>query len=117
MRNRKLIGKKGEDLALKYLETCGYQLIEKNYRNGRGEIDIIAIREGMLVFAEVKTCSEYLRKSMVEDKVSWYQRQKIKHTAYRYLSENRWDGAIRFDVLMVYLGGPTEVQHFMGYFG
>ena len=116
MKSRKTVGKIGEALALKYLEQCGYQLIEKNYRKGRGEIDIIAARQGLLVFAEVKTCSYSHRKSIVEDKVSWYQQQKIKQTAHRYLSENYWQGGIRFDVLIVYLNEPESVQHLQGYF-
>ena len=116
MKSRKAVGRLGEDLALQYLEQCGYQLIEKNYRKGRGEIDIIVVRQGLLVFAEVKSCSYSHRKSMVEDKVSWYQQEKIKQTAYRYLDENSWNGGIRFDVLMVYLNEPRTVQHFKGYF-
>jgi len=116
VKSRKVVGRLGEDLALQYLERCGYQVMEKNYRKGRGEIDIIAVRQELLIFAEVKTCSYSHRKSVVEDKVSWYQREKIKQTAYRYLDESRWDGAIRFDVLIVYLGEPCSVQHFKGYF-
>jgi putative endonuclease len=117
MSTRKAVGKLGEKLAIQYLERCGYQLIEMNYRKGRGEIDIIAIREGLLVFAEVKTCSYSHRKSMVEDKVSWYQREKIRQTADHYLSEINWKGNIRFDVLIVYLSEPSSVRHFKGYFG
>lgn len=116
MSTRKDVGRLGEELALQYLERCGYQLIEMNYRKGRGEIDIIAIRDRLLVFAEVKTCSYSHRKSMVEDKVSWYQREKIRQTADRYLSEHNWEGEIRFDVLIVYLGESGSVRHFKGYF-
>ncbi len=107
----------GEAMALQYLEHQGYQLVERNYRSGRGEIDIIVIKERLLVFAEVKTCSVFHRESMVEDKVTWYQREKIKLTAHRYLSESNWNGGIRFDVLMVYPGEQESIQHFKGYFG
>ena len=116
MRNRKELGNQGEMLAITYLEQEGYQLVEKNYRIGRGEIDIIATRNDLLVFAEVKTSSHQFRRFMVEDRVSWYQRQKIKETAYRYLNQRGWIGKVRFDVLMVYPGRGV-VQHFKAYFG
>jgi putative endonuclease len=116
MGNRKKLGNQGELLAITYLEQEGYQLIERNYRIGRGEIDIIAIRKDLLVFAEVKTSSHQFRRFMVEDRVSWYQRQKIKETAYRYLDKRAWTGTVRFDVLMVY-PGIGVVQHFKAYFG
>jgi putative endonuclease len=116
MKSRKEIGNQGEVLAIKYLEQEGYQLIERNFRIGRGEIDVIMVRQELLVFAEVKTCS-YHRRLVVEEKVSWYQRQKIRQTAYRYLNEKHWTGEVRFDVLMVYLGEGITVQHFKGFFG
>lgn len=115
MKSRKRIGKLGEDLALQYLERSGFQLVERNCRIGRGEIDIIAIREGLLVFAEVKTRSSP-RNMMVEDMVGWYQQQKIKQTAYRYLNNKRWEGRIRFDLLMVCLSNFGRIQHYQGYF-
>ncbi len=116
MKNRKQIGNQGELVAIQYLERSGYQILEKNYRIGRGEIDIIAIREDLLVFAEVKTRS-YHYYSLVEDKVSWYQRQKIKQTASRYLNGKHWMGAVRLDVLLVFLGESGSVQHLKGYLG
>jgi putative endonuclease len=116
MRNRQQIGVKGEGLALSYLEHFGYQLVEKNCRIGRGEIDLIVIKEGLLVFTEVKTSSEAAGPNRVEDRISWYQQQKIKETAYRYLDNSSWQGGIRFDVILIDLGMPGEVQHYPGHF-
>lgn len=45
----------GENAAVEYLEKKGYDIIERNYRKGYGEIDIIAVKEKTLVFVEVKT--------------------------------------------------------------
>src|SRR3990167_10749073 len=46
---------RGEDLATKFLKDKGYKIIDKNFRKGYGEIDIIAIQGRTLVFIEVKT--------------------------------------------------------------
>ncbi len=103
-------------MAIEFLECHGYQLMEKNFRSGRGEIDIIAIKERLLLFVEVKTRTS-LRHGSPEDKVRWYQQQKIKDTAQRYMSKCCWEGQIRFDVIMVYLDGSRVIRHFPGYFG
>ena len=55
MRYRKNVGDSGEDFAARILEESGYQIIERNYSTRYGEIDIIAFRDGVLHFIEVKT--------------------------------------------------------------
>ena len=45
----------GEDIAVNYLKKKGYKIIERNFRKGYGEIDIIALKKNVLVFVEVKT--------------------------------------------------------------
>jgi len=117
MRDNRKIGKIGEEMAINFLECLGFQLMEKNYRSGRGEIDIIAIRRRLLLFVEVKTHSSHCWYGAPEDKVRWYQQQKIKDTAERYLCNCSWEGQIRFDVIVVYLDGSQEIKHFPGYFG
>lgn len=46
---------KGEDLATKFLIDKGYKIIDRNFRKGYGEIDIISVKKNILVFVEVKT--------------------------------------------------------------
>lgn len=53
--DRKLLGMKGEELASAVLENRGYKIIARNYVTKAGEIDIIAFKDGVLVFCEVKT--------------------------------------------------------------
>ena len=48
-------GRRGEDAACAYLLRHGYSIVERNYRCRRGEIDIIAAKDGGAVFVEVKT--------------------------------------------------------------
>lgn len=45
----------GEDLATRYLKNHGYKIIDRNFRKGYGEIDVIAVKDKVLIFAEVKT--------------------------------------------------------------
>jgi len=52
---RKLLGRTGEDLAAKHLAGRGYAILERNYRAPYGEIDLIALDSGTVVFVEVKT--------------------------------------------------------------
>ena len=52
---RKLLGSKGEDRAARFLVKQGYKILERNYRTRSGEIDLIAMHEGEVVFVEVKT--------------------------------------------------------------
>ncbi len=49
------LGRRGESIASSYLESLDYVVVARNYRTGRGEIDIIAQKEDVLVFIEVKT--------------------------------------------------------------
>jgi putative endonuclease len=52
---RKLLGREGEDRAAKFLVKRGYRILERNYRTRSGEIDLIALDQGVVVFVEVKT--------------------------------------------------------------
>ncbi len=52
---KKLLGKAGEDQAAAFLKKQGYRIIERNYRAPYGEIDLVALHQGELVFIEVKT--------------------------------------------------------------
>ena len=53
MNSKQETGKIGEEIAKNYLERKGYKLIERNVRCRQGEIDIIAMYSGKLIFVEV----------------------------------------------------------------
>jgi len=55
--DKQRIGQIGEDCAVKYLENRGYKILERNYRKKYGEIDIIALKDSILHFVEVKSKS------------------------------------------------------------
>jgi putative endonuclease len=52
---RKILGQEGEDRAARHLAKQGYKILERNYRTPSGEIDLIALHQGTVVFVEVKT--------------------------------------------------------------
>ena len=57
MNQRTALGKRGEDMACRFLGTLGWEVIERNWRCARGEIDIVARDGGTIVVVEVKTRS------------------------------------------------------------
>lgn len=95
------IGKKGEDTAEKYLKKHGYRIIEKNYKSPSGEIDIIALDNGTIVFIEVKTRrnDEF---GPPELSVNATKRQKIIKSAFHFLAAKRIkDIPCRFDIVAI----------------
>lgn len=98
----------GEDVAAKFLEENGYTVIERNYRAGHQEIDIIAQDDCFLIFVEVKTRSCLVPEQMAYGRpakaVSATKQKNIVAAARRYLkqhSENTLQP--RLDVIEVYL--------------
>ncbi len=96
------VGRRGEDLALEYLENMGYQLEKRNFRQGSGEIDLIVSKQHLLVFVEVKTRSG-CRYGLPEQMLSSRQEQKILETAEHYMINHCWGKDIRFDLISILL--------------
>jgi len=104
----KKLGARGEQIAINYLQNWGYRILERNYRNRLGEIDIIARQGRDLVFIEVKTRSDNLFGSPFDSVTAAKQRQLSK-VALEYLSKHNWlDHPARFDVVGVRLMGKNE---------
>ena len=53
--NNTSLGKRGEDIAEKFLQDRGFKILDRNFQNKFGEIDLVAVDEDTLVFVEVKT--------------------------------------------------------------
>ncbi len=106
------IGKKGEDLATKYLQTKGYQILTRNYRYKKSEIDLICQHRDLLVFVEVKSRTS-VKFGYPESFVSVNQQKSIIRAAEEYVLENKWKGDIRFDVVAIYFARGQEcLEHF-----
>jgi putative endonuclease len=97
-----ILGKKGEELAVTSLEAAGMEIIVRNYRSKAGEIDIIALDNGTIVFIEVKSWSTFGMEDL-RFGIDKKKQQKIIKTAKIFLSENRKysNMSIRFDVIFI----------------
>lgn len=94
-------GLAGEDLAVEYLCREHYRILQRNYRYGYGEIDIIAEDGNILVFAEVKTFRSK-KFGEPEDAVTKKKRDRIRKTAEGYLYQHAIDDKeCRFDVIAI----------------
>ncbi len=94
-------GKKGEDIAVAYLKSRGYQIIERNYRCPLGEIDVVARDRDTIVFVEVKS-----RKSQEfgdpQLAVVKGKQKKISRISLMYLKEKHlYPCDARFDVVAI----------------
>lgn len=93
-------GKIGEEIAAEFIQKLGYQIIIRNYRTGRYEIDIIAKHKNRIIFIEVK-----LRKSnnygFPEQAVTQTKINQILSAAENYIFEIDWKFDIRFDIISI----------------
>ena len=105
------IGKKSEDLAVEYLENKGYQILERNWRSGHKEIDIIAKDGDILVVVEVKS-----RKSTnfgdPDIAVGAMKQRMLIYAAEAYLNYQHLDVEVRFDIIsMVITPQGEHIEH------
>lgn len=118
------IGRRGEDAAVAFLETHGFRVMDRNYRFGREEVDVVAFEPtpnddgGTIVFVEVKARSGD-GFGAPEAAVDAAKQQAIMRVAEAYLHERKLiPSPVRFDVVAVHFrGGEAEVEHFENAFG
>lgn len=90
-------GKKGENITADYLRKKGFIIFKRNYHSRFGEIDIIAEKDDLLLFVEVKTRSSNAIVSPAEA-VDFNKQNRIKLTASDFLRKTHKDFKCRFDV-------------------
>ncbi len=104
-------GNKGESLAADFLEDKGFEIVERNYRHGKAEIDLIAQRADWILFIEVKTRTSF-GFGEPEDFVDDRKISNIYDAAEEWIFSMNWKGNIRFDIISVKLGAIPEIEHF-----
>lgn len=102
----------GENRAAEFLVSKGYKIIDRNFRNRGGEIDIIAFKEETLVFVEVKTLPNGSPELLAHE-LGYSKQNKIIKTAKCYLQKHRQysNAYVRFDVLALDVPGLESVHH------
>ena len=105
MAEHNLFGKTGEDQAVRFLESKGYTILERNWHSSHREIDIIALDGNWLVIVEVKTRSSRDYQSPWEAVTEEKQRLLIK-AAHHYVCLKNIDLPVRFDIVSLVKGGP-----------
>ena len=98
MTDKKIIGKKAEDIACSYLQRNGLSLIERNYHCRYGEIDLIMDDDETLVFIEVRYRSQSTFGDAI-DSIDQKKQRKIVFAANHYLQNLKTLKPCRFDVI------------------
>jgi len=112
MAQHNLTGARGEALAATWLIEKGYKVLHQNWRHGRWEVDIIAEKDGILHFVEVKT---RLTKKFghPEENVDKKKIQNLVNAAEEYLYQHPQWKRIQFDILSISIIESEPVEYFL----
>lgn len=106
------LGKTGELIAARYLLSLGYTILATDYRVGRKDIDIVAAKDGMTVFVEVKTRATD-KFGNPEEAVTDAKIRNLIFAANKYIWQHNIYGQVRFDVISVVgTSEPYRITHF-----
>lgn len=105
------IGKEGEKLAQQFLLEKGWTILERNWRSGHREIDIIAESGGEIIIVEVK-----VRKSIgaerLEEHIPRSKQQYLIRAANAYIAYKKLDTPVRFDIILLTgEAGKYRIEH------
>ncbi|MCS7004955.1 MAG: YraN family protein [Cytophagales bacterium] len=105
------LGKEGERIACDFLEQKGYSIKEKNFRYKRAEVDIIAQKDNVLVFVEVKLRTS-VRFGEPEEFVTKRKIMQLKQAAEHYVSLLTEKVFFRFDIISILKKKNTyQIEH------
>jgi putative endonuclease len=117
-----VLGRFGEDLAARHLVDAGAEILDRNWRCRDGELDIVALDGGTVVFCEVKTRTG-VRRGTPAEAVDERKVARIRRLAARWLAEHPLrSGPVRFDLVAVSRDvapgqpGSVRVDHRRGAF-
>ncbi len=105
------LGTKGEQLAVDFLLKNGYDILERNYRFNKAEVDIIAKQKDILAIIEVKTRSS-IDFGNPQDFVKPKQIQRLVKAVDEYVIINQLDVEVRFDIIAIIKEGKGfKIEH------
>jgi putative endonuclease len=94
------LGRKGESLAKAHLENAGYEIMDENWTYDRAEIDLIAYKDSIIIFAEVKTRTGNFF-GEPEDFVDARKQKLLIKAADEYIYLMNHQGEVRFDIISI----------------
>ena len=114
------LGRRGEELAAQYLTAQGYTIVRRNYRAPRGEIDIIASRDGVLLFVEVKYRQD-LTQGHPAEAITPRKIARLRQAVGAYLASGDAPpfSALKFDAVCIieFLGQRPQLELFENILG
>lgn len=114
------LGALGEELAARYLESRGYEIVERNYRCCEGEADLVVYDPSSeeVVLVEVKARRGHEPDCYPEEAVSRSKRRRYRRIAHQFIADHYPCPSIRFDVIAVSFDTVSvgEIRHLYGAF-
>ncbi len=106
------LGKWGEALAAEFVEQQGYEILERDWKSGHHDLDIIARDEDTLVIIEVKTRRNRLFGDP-EEAIDYKKRLSLQSAINHYVKSHRIKIPVRFDVISIVgmIGSTPEIDH------
>lgn len=104
------IGQLGEEIAFNFLLKKGYQILNRNWRWGKAEIDLIAFKNEQMIFVEVKTRNND-RFGLPEQNIHAAKQRLLYQAASEFMYQNKYENEFRFDVIAIILEPKLEIKH------
>ena len=106
------LGKWGEDIAVAFLEEKGYKILERDWKSGHHDLDIVAKDGHTLVIVEVKTRRNRLFGNP-EEAIDYKKRMSLQSAINHYVKSHRTGQDVRFDIIGIIgtIGSQPEIDH------
>ena len=106
------LGKWGEDIAATYLEKKGFEIIERDWKSGHHDLDIVSKDGNTLVIVEVKTRRNRLFGNP-EEAIDYKKRKSLQSAINHYVKSHRTGQDVRFDIISIVgmIGSQPEIDH------
>ncbi len=108
MANHLKDGQTGEERAAAYLREKGYTILERNWRLSHREVDLICIRDKLIVIVEVKYRKQPCEHP--EELLDYRKRRNLLQAGAAYIRQKGWERELRFDLLIV-TGADWQITH------
>lgn len=103
------LGRKGESIAKAHLENEGYEILDENWTHGKAEIDLIAYKDRVIIFTEVKTRTGN-GFGEPEDFVDARKKKLMADAADEYIFLMDHQGEVRFDIIAILFNNETNYK-------